>query len=104
MLISHTQRARAYIIHGAPIGTLVAGPDGDLDPGQTRFTRFGCPSYSAGESCILDEMILTDSMDDMLKWMEEVTLLGEDYKNPVFMTMDDDDDGVEDTRDEEQVE
>ncbi|KAK4136941.1 hypothetical protein BT67DRAFT_398629 [Trichocladium antarcticum] len=75
------ERARAYIIHHEPLDTPLAGPSGN--PGVIGFTSFGCPVYSAGEADVV-EMLLVEAQPAILKWIQEVALEGEAYKNEVF--------------------
>ena len=72
------QRARAYLIHHAPLDNPVAGPGGN--PGIMGFTSYGCPVYSAGESRVTETMLI-DAQPAVLKWIQKVALEGEAYKN-----------------------
>jgi hypothetical protein len=47
------------------------------------FSSFGCPVYSAGEANVV-ETLLVEAQPAVLKWIQEVALKGEDYKNEVF--------------------
>jgi hypothetical protein len=78
---NRSQRARAYIIHHTPLDTPVAGAGGN--PGAAGFTSFGCPVFSAGEAQVTETMLI-DAQPAVLKWIEQVAMEGEAYKNVEF--------------------
>ncbi|KAK0628189.1 hypothetical protein B0T17DRAFT_144160 [Bombardia bombarda] len=88
------ERARAYILHHAPLDTPVAGPKGN--PKLFTFTSFGCPVFSAGDA-LVTEMALVEAQPAILKWIQQVALEGDAYKNPDVVV-------VEDDEEEEEVE
>ncbi|KAL2136014.1 hypothetical protein VTI74DRAFT_5901 [Chaetomium olivicolor] len=75
------ERGRAYIIHHTPLDTPVAGPGGN--PGASGFTNFGCPVYSAGEAQLTETMLI-EAQPAILKWIQQVALEGDAYKNEEF--------------------
>ncbi|KAH6630485.1 Arb2 domain-containing protein [Chaetomium sp. MPI-SDFR-AT-0129] len=75
------ERARAYIIHHMPLGVPVAGPNGN--PGTTGFTKYGCPVFSAGAAQHVETMLI-EALPSVLKFIQEVAMEGESFKNPVF--------------------
>jgi hypothetical protein len=76
-----SQRARAYIIHHTPLDTPVAGAGGN--PGAAGFTSFGCPVFSAGEAQVTETMLI-EAQPAVLRWIEQVVMEGEAYKNVDF--------------------
>ncbi|KAL2142415.1 hypothetical protein VTI28DRAFT_1187 [Corynascus sepedonium] len=84
------ERARAYIIHGAPLDTPLAGPGGN--PSMVGLTSYGCPIFSAGGAKETETMLI-EAQSAVLKWMKEVALKGEEYKNAVVEIFGDNDNG-----------
>ncbi|KAK0671192.1 Arb2 domain-containing protein [Cercophora samala] len=72
------ERTRAYAIHHTPLDNPIAGSFGN--PGTLGFTSFGCPAFSAGEAN-MTEVMLIETHDSVLNWLEKVALLGEAYYN-----------------------
>ncbi|KAL2158354.1 hypothetical protein VTH06DRAFT_4402 [Thermothelomyces fergusii] len=85
------ERARAYVIHHAPLDTPVAGPEGS--PDTAGCTSYGCPVFSAGAAKETETMLI-EAQPAVLKWMQEVAMEGEAYKNPVVEISGDSDGGV----------
>lgn len=79
-ILTQIQRGRAYLIHHTPLDNPVAGPRGN--PGIMGFTSYGCPVYSAGEAKVTETMLI-DAQPAVLKWIQQVALKGEAYKNEV---------------------
>ena len=53
---------------------------------------YGCPSYRAGDASII-EMLLIETQPAVLKWIQDVALQGEAYKNDDFEIFGDDIEG-----------
>ncbi|KAK3901511.1 Arb2 domain-containing protein [Staphylotrichum tortipilum] len=75
------ERARAYVIHHTPLDTPISGAGGN--PGAGTFTSFGCPVYSAGEAQVT-ETIFIEAQPAVLRWIQQVALEEEAYKNEVL--------------------
>ncbi|KAK1758731.1 hypothetical protein QBC47DRAFT_294533 [Echria macrotheca] len=73
------ERARAYITSQRPLDTLLAGPRGN--PALTTYHGFGCPVYSAGDQCPMEEMMALEAMPAYVKWIEKVARDGDSYLN-----------------------
>ncbi|KAK4231069.1 Arb2 domain-containing protein [Podospora fimiseda] len=86
------ERARAYVIHHTPLDSPVAGPGGNL---RSRGISYGCPTYSAGAAKIT-EMLFIVTQPSVLKWIQDVALEGEAYKNKEFEVFGGEDDEEDD--------
>lgn len=64
-----------------PLGIPVAGPNGN--PGTTGFTRYGYPVFSAGAAQHIETMLI-EALPSVLKFIQEVAMEGESFKNPMF--------------------
>ncbi|KAL1843270.1 hypothetical protein VTJ49DRAFT_2379 [Mycothermus thermophilus] len=73
------ERGRAYILHDAPLDSIVAGPSGN--PAAGGFTSYGCPVYSAGPKAHYIETMLIEAQTAVLDWTQEVAVKGETYRN-----------------------
>lgn len=78
------------MIHHTPLETPIAGPSGN--PGAAGFTSFGCPVFSAGKAQVT-ETIPVEAQSAVLKWIQQVALHGEAYKNEVVEIFGEDDSG-----------
>ncbi|KAK3987449.1 Arb2 domain-containing protein [Cladorrhinum sp. PSN332] len=85
------ERARAYAIHHSPLDSPVAGSGGNPRSGDISY---GCPTYSAGDANIT-EMLLIETQASVLKWIQEVALEGQTYKNEEFEIYGDEDEDEE---------
>jgi hypothetical protein len=70
-------------MHHTPLGTAVSQPDGN--PHGYGFHSYGCPVFSAGD-VKMTELIPVMSRASVLEWLREVTLDGDNYVNPYYMT------------------
>ncbi|KAK3298587.1 Arb2 domain-containing protein [Chaetomium fimeti] len=85
------ERGRAYMIHHTPLDNPIAGPNGN--PGAAGFTSFGCPVFSAGKAQVT-ETIPVEAQSAVLKWMQQVAMEGEAYKNDIIDIFGEDGGGI----------
>lgn len=65
-------RTRAWETHTEPLGTVLAGPDGNHRwPKMTKFAGLGCPVLSGGEP-YYTERLLISCHGAVLEWFQEV--------------------------------
>jgi myosin heavy subunit len=79
------------MIHHTPLDTPIAGPSGN--PGAAGFTSFGCPVFSAGDAQVTETMPI-EAQATVLKWIQQVALQGETYKNEIVEILGEDDSGI----------
>lgn len=79
------------MIHHTPLDTPIAGPSGN--PGAAGFTSFGCPVFSAGNAQVT-ETIPIEAQSTVLKWVQQVALQGEAYKNEIVEIFGEDGSGI----------
>ncbi|OLN96561.1 hypothetical protein CCHL11_00734 [Colletotrichum chlorophyti] len=79
------RRARAYIIDAALALTPIAKPGGN--PNTASFTQHGCTVYSSGEEYYVELMLITSRVP-ILAWLQEVALMGPDYRHPEVVAVD----------------
>lgn len=79
------------MIHHTPLDIPIAGPSGN--PGAAGFTSFGCPVFSAGNAQVT-ETIPIEAQSTVLKWVQQVALQGEAYKNEIVEIFGEDGGGI----------